>query len=312
MNLKQAQNVSRYIMARYGVYNLVWTLSGEYSFGAQKDNAPWDEVPTWNALGNFVASYNPFNHPMSIHPGPATFHASSSIDFHNENWLDHNWLQTGQYPRGQHRVAVWARADYDRNPTRPVLHAEGYYEGDGAANSFHIRYQPWSAFLNGACGDVYGAHAIWTFNDPDDPRTIRWGKGNTAAWRDGLNLPGSGHLKHVADFFAAIEWWKLVPCREWLRVNGDPPPMPTEDDISLPHCAAEEGKVYVIYIPRGNSDKIISVTHLAGQSYRARWYNPRNGSYLSIGDGKLVNKDEWAIPPIPDDEDWVLILDAGC
>jgi hypothetical protein len=53
--------------------------------------------------------------------------------------------------------------------------------------------------------------------------------------------------------------------------------MPNEDDITPPHCAAEKGKVYVIYIPQGNKGKIISVTHLEGKAYKARWYNPRNG-----------------------------------
>jgi hypothetical protein len=310
-NLEQAKNISRYIMSRYGVYNLVWALSGEYSFGEQREHAPWNEVSAWNELGTFIAEYNPYKHPISIHPGPANYHASSSIDFHNSGWLDHNWLQSGQYPRGQHRIALWARDNYDRKPVKPVLHAEGFYEGNNAADNFHIRYQPWSAFLNGACGDVYGAHAIWTFSDHDDPRSIRWGKGDRLDWREGLELPGSGHLKHVADFFNSIEWWKLVPHREWLRVDENPPPMPTEDDITPPHCAAERSKAYVIYIPQGNRDKAISVTHLEGKAYKARWYDPRNGIYSDINDGKPVNtdqKDEWTLPSVPDDEDWVVIL----
>ncbi len=312
MNLKQAQNISRYITARYGVYNMVWALSGEYSYG--ENNPPWDQVSTWNDLGNFVASHNPFSHPISIHPGPAIYHASSSIDFHNEKWLDHNWLQTGQYPKGQYRVAVWAKSDYDKSPTRPVLQAEGFYEGqEKSANSFHVRYQPWTAFLNGACGAVYGANAIWMFDDPDDPRTIAW-RNNSMSWKEGLELPGSSHLKHIVDFFTAIEWWKLTPHREWLRVDGKPPPMPTEDDISPPHCAAEEDEIYVIYIPRGNADKTISIAHLASRAYHAKWYNPRDGAYLDINDGEPVNtdgRDEWTLPPMPDDEDWVcLVLDT--
>jgi len=310
-NLEQAKNISRYIMSRYGAYNLVWALSGEYSFGEQRGNPPWDKVSAWNELGNHVAAHNPYGHPISIHPGPANYHASSSIDFHNSGWLDHNWLQTGQYSRGQHRIALWSKDDYDRKPVRPVLRAEGFYEGNNAADSFQIRYQPWSAFLNGACGDVYGAHAIWTFNDHDDPRSIRWRNENALDWREGLKLPGSGHLKHVVDFFTSIEWWKLVPHREWLKVNGEPSPMPTADDISPPHCAAEEGKVYVIYIPRGNTGKSISITNLAPKSYHAKWYNPRNGEYLEINGGEPVNTDqngEWILPPMPDDEDWVCVV----
>lgn len=143
--------------------------------------------------------------------------------------------------------------------------------------------------------------------------SIRWGKGDRLDWHEGLELLGSGHLKHVADVFNSIEWWKLVPCREWLRVDGSPSHMPTEDDITPSHCAAEVGEIYVIYIPQGNKDKTISVTHLDGKAYKARWYDPRNGVYSDINDGKSVNtdqRDEWTLPSVPDDEDWLLLLEV--
>ena len=307
MTIEQTQNLSHYIMARYGAYNLVWALSGEYSFGKVRENTPWDEVSTWNRLGDFIAAHNPFHHPISIHPGPAVHRASSSIDFHAEDWLDHNWLQTGQYPQGLYRVAVWAQSDYDQKTTKPTLHSEGFYEGK--ASRYQVRFQPWVAFLNGACGAVYGAHSIWTFHDANNARTMRSPDG--LEWRAGLNLPGSTDMKHLRDFFASLKWWKLVPHRDWLRVDGEPPLMPSESDITPPHCSAKMGKVYVIYIPQGNGDKTISVTHLARQAYHAQWYNPRDGSYSDINSGNPINmehNDEWPLPPSPSKEDWVCCL----
>ena len=120
-------------------------------------------------------------------------------------------------------------------------------------------------------------------------------------------------MKRIRDFFTALEWWKLVPHRDWLRVDGVPVPLPTESDITPPHCAAEMGQAYVIYIPAGNSGKAIGITHLAGQAYYARWYNPRDSSYLQMNGGMPINtehKDEWTLPPIPDDEDWACQLMA--
>ena len=318
MTLEQAQSFSRYVMARYGAFNLVWALSGEYSFGAHFGHVPWDQTETWNALGSSVAAHNPYHHPISIHPGPANFHASSSVEFHHSGWLDHNWLQTGQYPEGLHRVAVWARADHERAPTRPVLHAEGYYEsfpdppGRIAANSYQARFQPWVAFLNGACGAVYGACSIWCFHEPSDPRSYYYRDGSD--WRTVLDLDGARQMKHIADFLNALEWWELVPQRERIMVNGSPAPIPTDEDISPPHCAAIEGKVYVIYVPEGNAANTLTLSQLPGGSIIAQWYDPRTGAYRSINAGKPVEPDgenRYTLPPrpSPSDGDWVCLIE---
>ena len=162
---------------------------------------------------------------------------------------------------------------------------------------------------------MYGANAIWTFHDAQDPRSIRSRDG--LEWRDGLKLPGSTDMKHARDFFTAFEWWMLVPHRDWLRVDGEPASPPTESDITPPHCAATMGQVYVIYIPAGNGGRTITITHLAGETYHARWYNPRDGSYREMNGGIPINtgqKEEWTLPPTPDDrddEDWVCHVNIG-
>lgn len=315
MTLEQAKDFSRYLMARYGAFNLVWALSGEYSLGKRWHHPPWDEPAAWNELGNFVASHNPFHHPISIHPGPAEFHASSSIDFHNERWLDHNWLQTGQRQTGLYRVAEWASADYNRKPTRPVLHTEGWYEGlavSAAADSYSAGWQFWVAYLNGACGAVYGAGGVWNFYDPSDPRSYFYKGQEVPAWPDALKLRGSERVKHVGDFFRSIEWWKLVPHREWLLVNGEPAPMPTEEDITPPHCAGEIGRSCVIYIPSGSEGKAITLTRVPGNPCSAKWFDPRHGTYADIGTGTIKTNAEgqWTIPERPDSRDWVVYLES--
>jgi hypothetical protein len=314
MSLEQAQHFSRYVMARYGAFNLVWALSGEYSFGKELGNPPWNETATWNALGSFVARHNPYHHPISIHPGPAVYHASSSIEFHDAGWLDHNWLQTGQYAQGLHRVAVRARADYDRAPARPVLHAEGFYEGTpekGAAMDYQARFQPWVAFLNGACGAVYGACSLWPFNDRSDPRSYHWK--DDLEWHEALRLPGSGQMRHVADFFRSLEWWRLVPQRDRLLVNGGPAPMPVEDNYSAPHCAGQVGTNCVIYIPEGNAANRIALSRLPGELCIARWYDPREGTYRAINGGRAFRGEKdghYTLPERarPSDADWVCLI----
>ncbi|MBN1674810.1 MAG: DUF4038 domain-containing protein [Kiritimatiellae bacterium] len=312
MTLEQAQDFSRYVMARYGAFNMVWALSGEYSFGPQSKHDPWDRTETWNALGAFVAAHNPYAHPVSIHPGPAVFHASSSEEFHDSGWLDHNWLQTGQYAKGLYRVATCAKADYDKTPTRPTLQAEGFYEGQpeaGGAVSAQTRFQPWVAFLNGACGAVYGACGIWPFSAPSDPKSYSY-KGNLD-WRTALQLPGSAHIRHIADFLRGMAWWEWVPQREKLLVNGQPAPMPTEDDYSPPHAAGIPGKNLVVYIPTGNANNAIALSELPAPSCTAQWYDPRQGTFTAIEKPLVADGDDrYPLPPrpAPADEDWVCVI----
>ncbi len=312
-SLKQAQDISRYVMARYSAYNLIWALSGEYSMAAAHGNEPWDKFETWRSLGAFIAAHNPFCHPVSIHPGPATYHVSSSQEFHDESWLDHNWLQTGQYPHGLYRVAQWSALDYIRKPAKPFLHSEGFYEGSvptETANPYEAHWQSWVAFLNGACGAVYGCCSIWPFHDASDSRSYTWK--DEMEWRDALKLPGSQEVGYVARFFRSYDWWRLAPCRHRLRLDGSPVPMPSEEDISPPHCAAIEGNLYVVYVPEGNADRTIVLTALPGTAFEAKWYDPREGTYTEIGQIHPDSDGSCVLPPRPESSgaDWVFVLQS--
>jgi hypothetical protein len=99
------------------------------------------------------------------------------------------------------------------------------------------------------------------------------------------------------------------PHRDCVLVDGKPSPSPTAEDLSPPHCAAVPGQFYVVYIPRGNQGRLLTLVGLRGSRYRAGWFDPRNGRSIAVADGPS-GRDEWTIPnrPGPRDEDWVLIL----
>jgi len=312
MSLAQAQDFSRYVMARYGAFNMVWALSGEQSFGPTWCQEPWDRTETWNALGAFMAEHNPYGHPLSIHPGPANTHVSSSELFGESRWLDHHWLQTGQYPKGLYRVAERARADYDRTPARPVLQAEGFYEGsaENTANPAQARFQPWVALLNGACGAVYGACGIWPFADPADPKSYSY-KDNLD-WRAALALPGAASLRHLVDFMWRCDWWRFVPQRENLLVGDAPAAMPTAEDYTPPHCAGVPGRNLVVYVPAGNAETAISLNALPADACIAKWFDPREGTYAELGAVSTDENGRWTLParPEPAGDDWVCLVEA--
>jgi hypothetical protein len=75
--------------------------------------------------------------------------------------------------------------------------------------------------------------------------------------------------------------------------------------------AADAGTTYVVYIPKNNKGKTITIHSLANQVYTAGWLNPRDGSVMKINSGNPVNTDEnetWIIPQRPDNDDWVVFL----
>jgi hypothetical protein len=320
---------SRYIMARYGAYNLIWSLSGEYQYAYTHSEIRWTRAD-WRALGETVAAANAYGHPISVHPsgrqnvedpiewGEEAHQASSGGEFHDEPWLDHNWLQTGHSLDRLWRVPQRVAENYARTPAKPVLHAEGFYERQNieGASARMVRWQAWSAFLNGAAGHVYGAAGVWQFYDPSASVGIGADRTNSRpwhgqSWREALDYAGGKQLAHLLAFFRALPWHRLEPHREWLRVRGVPADVQSLTD---PHCAAIPGEVVVVYIPAGNSGKRIEILHVGDRDYVAQWYDPRSGAYTPASDRPIRGDRRdgaWRAPSVYRHSDWVLLLTAA-
>jgi len=345
MTVEDSSLLSRYLLARYGGYNLVWSLTGEYQEKYPStnvwDDSPWalcwnygSNVPNanceWNQLGRAVDAYNAYDHPVSIHPGsrygpwdtpPPAWGAnanlqSSSGEFHTQSWLDHNWLQTGQFLENLFYVHQRTEADYARTPVKPAIHSEGFYENEKeeGASPADIRWQAWTAWLNGAAGHVYGAGGLYQFYDPTAPSNTHVPYEQTP-WNAALGYPGSGYLRNVRDFMTAMDWWKFEPRRDWLRVNGSPVSAPTANDITPPHAAAIPNQIVVVYIPRGNGGNTITIANLGSGPYVVQAFDPRLGSFAPLNNGNPItpSNGSWTIPAsvFADNEDWVVRLTAG-
>lgn len=313
-DLQWAKRVTAYCTVRYGAYNSLWCLSGEYQY-AFKD-CGWTEE-SFNDLGRSVQAHNPYGHPLSIHPSarldwPPPHDCQSSRPFHASGWLDHHWLQTGQSIDRMHNIVTRATENRALSPSRPVFCSEGYYDvSDDPDQSYHARWQAWVAMLSGCAGYGYGAHGIWQFYDPADPKG-ETGKPDRRVipWSQALQFEGSTMMRPVRSLLTRYPWWQLEPHREWLLVDGQPSPLPTATDLRPPHCAAIPGQLCLIYIPRGNASRALKLTNLHGELYQGQWYNSRTGETTWLGDTP-AGQTEWPIPrrPSPADEDWVLCLE---
>jgi len=317
---------SRYLLARYGAYNIVWSLSGEYQYSYTNKVATW-KTEDWIALGKAVQAYNSFRHPMSVHPsgrqdGAAdpkwpkeSAKASSGGEFHDEAWLDNNWLQTGHATERLWLIPFRIAENRARSSVKPVVHTEGFYENhrkEGASPA-QVRWQAWVAFLSGGAGHGYGASGIWQFFDPEDATCCGIDRLNSRPWGGtrwdaALAYRGAAQLRHLREFCAGLPWWRLEPRREWIRVDGSEPDIKSLAD---PHCAAIPGELHVVYVPEGNGSRRIEVMHLAEGRWAGRWFNPRDGSSIRIEEGTPISSPggkPWMAPPVPDEQDWVLHL----
>jgi len=311
-----AVRISSYLSVRYGAYNGLWSLSGEYQYSMKDCGWTADDL---NALGEAVQAHNAYHHPLSIHPSgstnwPAPHGGQSSRAFHASSWLDSHWLQTGQQLERVYNIPLRIAENRALAPARPVFLAEAFYErASDADHAYHARWQAWNAFLNGAAGYGYGAFGMWQFYDLDDSAKETGKKVNDVIpWREAIAFEGSAQVQWVGPLLARYEWWKLRPDPASLMVDGRAAGMPTASDISRPCAASLPGGTRLIYVPRGNASREISIADQREDPAAGSWYDPRTGESrpmvfdaVSGGRGRLPNR------PDPADDDWVAVIEAS-
>lgn len=304
---EQARKLAAYFAVRYGAFNVIWALAGEYQYTFRDCGWTADDI---DALGEAVQAHNPYGRPVSIHPSGQTrwedgHGVQSSRPFQASSWLDHHWLQTGQSADRMFWIVERAQENRALEPARPVFCSEAYYDrADDPDSAYHSRWQAWTALLSGCAGYGYGAQGVWQFRDEafEEPGKL---VPHTAEWREAIAFEGSRQAGIVATVLGELPWHRWEPAREALLVEGKPAGKPTPEDVTPPTHAAVPGELHVVYVPRGNGGKRLELVDEG--TFALRWVDPRTGESVEAGplDGTL------ALPERPEPgEDWVAILTA--
>jgi hypothetical protein len=195
--------------------------------------------------------------------------------------------------------------EYNRpNVTMPHFIVENQYEGengDGAqwsqsdGTARMVRNELWAEVLWGGSGyGVYGNH-------------------NWSAVMTNLDSPGALSAQHCTEFFMARAWYDLVPDQGhvFLTAQQGTPAQRTESYSSAALTA--DGTLGVVYYP-GNSgsqqSETVAMSKMSGTT-TARWYNPWNATYTSIGTFVNSGSKTFTTPGSNGDaSDWVLVLEA--
>ncbi|MBN1676552.1 MAG: DUF4038 domain-containing protein [Kiritimatiellae bacterium] len=239
------------------------------------------------------------------------------VDFHT--WQTNHWeapdclplyampkgKQPWPYPppceHGNWRVWEAIAADRAREPAKPVLDTEAWYEGDGTGNRrlfqcnggalpYHVRRRAYFTVLAGACGHTYGAAGVWDV------------KGD---FEQNLRMEGAAQMGHLGKLLESLgsDLLQLTP-EQAMVAEGQ-----SDDyDEHVQACRAADGGWALVYIANGKR-VVLDCTCLAGRAGMAQWFDPRTGTRLDAGSfptGRAVAFKPPGEPAVGND--WVLLL----
>jgi len=296
------QKLTRYWVARYAAYPVMWTTAQEVDddlYGAF--NAATNP---WKTVFNALHTYDPYVHPQTAHQENVSNILASTSSF--KSLTGYNWF-AAQWPPTKDGLPGFAVAkDYWNNSgSKPVVNYEGHYENLWT-NDWGARMQGWTAYLNGMFGQGYGAQDIWYYNSTYDENedtvensliTVTMAmKADT--WSTSKNYAAATALaNYMKSFFNTINWWQLTPRFDDTTyfVNNS----------SYYSVASILNDTYVAYF-YNQSTNTGTLKGMDNVAYTAKWYNPRTGAYTTIGSVTPTNG-SWTIPAKPDGNDWVLL-----
>jgi hypothetical protein len=286
--------LARYMVARWSTSPTVWILPGDGDYRAEK-------AERWKRIGRAVFGSTP-HAPVSLHPAGKHWNGE---EFRDESWLDilgyqsgHDdddgtldWLISGPPSKG------WQNAH-----ARPVINLEPPYENHLAYRS-HLplssdtvrRALYWSLLITPTAGVTYGGHGVWGWDDGTGATTGHSNSGTPLPWQRALLMDTAEQVRHLADLFSLIEWWRLIPAPELLTSQ------PGDVSISRFIAASKtpEGDLIVVYIPH---DRDVTFNPgLFNADLSGFWFNPRTGLRQSA-----IHTDGCFTTPEPGD--WVLVL----
>ena len=297
----------QYIYSRYQAYNTV--LGPVHLDIIDLTISPDDYVAAFRSMEKEYGP-PPFENLLSANANPSTL----------ENWGEDSWINLHQIGNKREHNFYWYLTEiFNLKNPGPALNGEPYYagysdpRGDGAVNYTRggkggtdrdnalVRSCMYGSFLSGAlAGHVYGAEGIWGGDIEPAAPIHMW---DAFLWRSGAEMQ---YLKTFA-FSIGKSYQDLEPLVDLVTPNR------TSDILSYEgwaYCARTSDKnIFLIYFEKGCPRADVRGAKLNGV-YIAQWFNPRNGTWIDVGDGKIPSSKIGIIrlPKVPDDLDWGLKL----
>jgi hypothetical protein len=138
-----------------------------------------------------------------------------------------------------------------------------------------------------------------------------------SGWQNGLDTPGVAQLRIMKNFFAARQWWNLVPDQSHTVVTAGYGTFTSVNAIQDSNYATAarttDGSLVLAYTPVSTT-LTVDMTKLSG-SVTARWFDPSNAAFRAISGSPFSNSGTKAFATPGNngdgDSDWVLVLEAS-
>jgi len=298
INEGNARAYGRFLGRRYAQSDIIWILGGDRP--ADGNEGIWRELAAGIKEGDADRGL------MTYHPC-GQYH--SSAWFHHDDWLDFNMCQTGHSVFRDNFRDV--QMDYNLRPPKPCIDGEPGYEDhpsgfnvwNGYMDDFQSRQFAYWAVFSGACGHTYGCNNIWQFYD----------RGCSAmgfarrTWKDSLDLPGSGQMRHVRGLIESRPYLSRIP-DQGLVLAGFAHNIGHARATRDGGPGGDDATYIMVYFPAHRELKL-ATRRIASDRLHLWWYNPRDGRASDAG--LIKNPGELKIVPPTDvlQEDWVLVID---
>jgi hypothetical protein len=303
-----AVRLARYIVARWGAYQVIWFLAGDGNYLGER-------AERWRRIGRavFPQPREERDRLVTMHPCGQTWVGDL---FAGEPWYDFIGYQSGHGSSEEHLrwlVEGPPATQWEGDPVLPVINLEPNYEGhpsyhiDRVFTDYEVRRAAyWSVLLAPAAGVSYGTNPIWVWSDAPEVPDGHAGIGVVERWDKGLLLPGIHSMTVLRAFFEVMPWWTLRPAPEMLAAQPG-----TDDPASFIAAAkTQDGQQAIVYLPKGGA------VHLDLQTLPpspvVRWFDPRGGHWTeesALSDA--VNGGAVGMVTAPDEQDWLLVITAG-
>ena len=262
----------RYLVSRYGAHQAIWILAGDGIYAG-------DEAERWRRIGRSALSFT--NRLTTIHPGGKVWVAP---EFRSEPWFHFNAYQSGHW--NDDDSFRWINegppsSDWHREPACPHINLEPCYEDHIALtsgkriNAYDVRRACyWSLLAAPPSGVTYGAHGVWSWETSPEAPLSHPHAGVAKPWYEAIHLPGSRSMTHLKALFTSLDWWRLSPCPELLRVQPG-----TEFPARFAAAACSEARdLVVIYAPEGGAVQIEA--EFFRRDVTMQCFDPEDGTLL--------------------------------
>jgi hypothetical protein len=282
----------KFLGARYKDNAVLWYVGG--------DSAPGSDAAVWVAMAKGLKDGSGGSQLVSYHGSGQT---SSSMWFHQAGWLDFNSIQSGHGWAA--KTYRFIEKDYALVPAKPTVDMEPPYENHPTGpktpriDSHQVRQGAYWNMLAGAAGHGYGALDLFhLYKDSDGP----FPRNGFQHWRKAMAYEGSRQVGLMRRLFELRPWYKMVPDQSVIAAGQG------EVEEHVGAARATDGSFVLAYLPKGKPVSI-RMDKVSGKTVKARWYDPREGTWREIGEYANTGNREFVPPSKGERNDWVLVLD---